>query len=451
MPALQFDPAQYVKDRVSEGDFAVSRDIFRDPGIFELEMKHIFESTWVFVGMASQVPRPHDFLTTWIGRHPVIVSRDAKGQLHCLLNTCRHRGATVCHTRQGNARNHVCQYHGWVYDSAGKCLDIKDQSGAQYGEPFKCESHDLVEVARFGEYRGLLFASLNAQVSSLDEHLGDARTFIDLVVDQGANGIELIPGVGTYTFRGNWKLQIENCLDNYHLTSTHPSFMKIVERRKSGISGNPLKAIDFERYRLPSVVRGGFTFRHGHAVVWGFNPDPEVRPLFADIDAVRARVGELRAKWMLATRNLTLYPNVQLAENASLQLRVIRPIAPELTEMRIFCMAPVGEAAQTRAYRLRQFEDFFNSSGLATPDDTQSYEDCQTGYRARSLSRLQGHHRGMLSVRPGADQYAQELGIAPETSQHGPFEVQDETVFYAGYREWLRLMTLGAARDGAKP
>ena len=119
MPAPQFDPAQYVEDRVSEGDFAVSRDIFRDPGIFELEMKHIFESTWVFVGMASQVPRPHDFLTTWIGRHPVIVSRDAKGQLHCLLNTCRHRGATVCHTRQGNARNHVCQYHGWVYDRAG--------------------------------------------------------------------------------------------------------------------------------------------------------------------------------------------------------------------------------------------------------------------------------------------------------------------------------------------
>jgi len=126
-------------------------------------------------------------------------------------------------------------------------------------------------------------------------------------------------------------------------------------------------------------------------------------------------------------------------------LRVIRPVAAELTEMRIYCMAPVGEEPEARTYRLRQFEDFFNSSGMATPDDTQCYEDCQRGYRAFSVSNMQGHHRGMKLVRPGPDQYARELGIEPETSQHGPFDVQDETVFHAGYREWLRLMRRGMA------
>ena len=47
-----------IEDRPSEGVFRVRRDVFRDPEIFELEMKHIFEGTWVFVGLESQIPRP---------------------------------------------------------------------------------------------------------------------------------------------------------------------------------------------------------------------------------------------------------------------------------------------------------------------------------------------------------------------------------------------------------
>lgn len=443
MPAQAFDPSRYVQDRASEGEFLVHRDVFRDPEIFELEMKHIFESTWVFLGLASQLKKPHDFFTTWIGRQPVIVSRDAKGGLHCLINTCRHRGAIVCHTRQGNGRHHICQYHGWAYDSSGKCVSIKDEDQALYSESFKNESHDLVRVPRFDEYRGLLFASLAADVPPLDEYLGDARTLIDLVVDQGKDGIELLPGTGTYTFRANWKFQIENCVDGYHLTSTHPSFMKIVERRKQGESQTPIRNIDFNLYGSLSVAAGGFTFPHGHAVLWSGNPAPETRPLFDGIEEVRSRVGDVRARWMLMVRNLTLFPNVQFAENASLQIRVIRPVAHDLTEMTIHCVAPVGEAPRARARRIRLYEDFFNSTGLATPDDSQTYEDCQTGFRALSVNRLQGYHRGMQSVRQGADEYARELGITPATSQSGGFAIQDETLFHSCYREWLRLMTRG--------
>jgi phenylpropionate dioxygenase-like ring-hydroxylating dioxygenase large terminal subunit len=102
-----------VDDRVEDGYFSVNRDIFRDPAIFELEMRHIFEGTWVFLGLEAQVPKPHDFYTTWIGRHPVVVSRDRAGRLHCFINSCRHRGAIVCHTMRGNRKFHVCQYH-WL-------------------------------------------------------------------------------------------------------------------------------------------------------------------------------------------------------------------------------------------------------------------------------------------------------------------------------------------------
>jgi benzoate/toluate 1,2-dioxygenase alpha subunit len=70
---------------------------------------------------------------------------------------------------------------------------------------------------------------------------------------------------------------------------------------------------------------------------------------------------------MFNMRNLSIFPNLQIAENASSQLRVIRPLAPDLTEMRTWCIAPKGESAQARRQRIRQYEDFFNPSGMATP------------------------------------------------------------------------------------
>lgn len=432
-----------IVDQVPQGQFTVHRDVYRDPHIFELELRYIFERTWVFLGLECQVEQPNDYFTTWIGRQPVIVMRGNDGHLGAFLNTCRHRGAVVCQKAQGNARFHVCQYHGWSYDSNGRNKTIKDREDGCYSEVFEQEDHGLVPVAKFASYRGVLFGSLSPDVPPLDEHLGDTRFFLDLVLDQSPDGVEIVPGSSTYTYKGNWKLQLDNSLDGYHLTSVHPSFMKIVEKRKSGESGNKLAAVDFAAYRS----RGSFTFDYGHAVVWTRNPSPEIRPLYSSIEAVRARVGEQRAEWMLDTRNLVLFPNVQFAENASLQLRVVRPLSVDRTEIRSFCLAPKGESDEARAFRLRQFEDFFNSSGLATPDDTTCYEDCQTGYKAHVVQWTQGYARGMTSVQRGPNEVARTIGINPVTSQGGGVKIQDETLFHSSYREWHRLMTRGAETD----
>jgi hypothetical protein len=37
-----------VEDDPANGVYRVSRDIFTDPEIFELEMRHIFEGNWVY-------------------------------------------------------------------------------------------------------------------------------------------------------------------------------------------------------------------------------------------------------------------------------------------------------------------------------------------------------------------------------------------------------------------
>lgn len=438
--------AAYVDDRAAEGHFSVNRAIFTDPEIFELEMKHIFGRTWIFLGLASQVPNPHDYLSAWIGRQPVLVMRDGAGNLGAFYNTCRHRGALICHTERGNARLHVCHYHGWAYDSSGRNVDVKEKKHGAYTPAFDQESHDLAPLAAFANYRGFLFGSASADVPPIEEHLGGARKFLDLVVDQSPHGVELVPGNSVYTFRANWKLQIENCSDVYHLTTTHRSFLAINERRRSGESKYTLQTVDSNSWRSPTVVRGSFTFPRGHAVVWGENPAPEIRPLYAQVDALRSRVGEVTARWMLGSNNLTVYPNMQLANNAAMLMRVIRPLAADRTEMRLYCVAPVGEPEHAREYRIRQFEDFYNATGMATPDDNVSYEDCQDGYAAAAVEWQQGYARGLACVEKGADRYARELSIEPDTSMSGQFSTGDETVFHSSYREWLRLMGEGLAR-----
>ena len=224
----------YVDDRPAEGVFRVHRDVYSDPELFELEQKFIFERAWNFLGLESQMRKPNDFLTAHIGRTPVLAMRDAKGRLGAFVNVCRHKGALLCSAEEGNSKYHVCPYHGWAYDASGKNVDIKDSKTACYPASFEAEDHNLVPLARVASYRGFVFGSLSAEVPPLEEFLGDMRFFIDLVADQGPNGMQFIPGRSVYTYRGNWKLQLDNGLDPYHLTTTHLSYMDLQARRRGG-------------------------------------------------------------------------------------------------------------------------------------------------------------------------------------------------------------------------
>lgn len=444
------DVTTYVDDRPQDGIFRVHRDVYVDPELFELEMKYIFERTWSFLGLEAQIPRPHDFITGHIGRTPILVTRDAGQRVRAFLNVCRHKGAIVCRAEQGNAKkHHTCPYHGWVYDSSGTNVDIKDRAAGNYPAGFDADGHDLVPLARVGSYKGLIFGSLSPDVPALEDFLGDARVFLDFVMDQGPHGMEFIPGRSIYTYNANWKLQLDNGLDAYHLTSTHISFMEIQGRRRAG-AGN-VEARQFDWAKRPTQTAGMFTFPYGHAAFWANQAEPEKRPIYPMLDEIHARVGDVRAEWMLKGRIISIFPNLQIPDAITLMLRVFRPLAVDRTEMRSYCLAPIGESPELRAWRLRQFEDFFNPGGLATPDDTTVYEDCQHGFQATAMPWLQGYSRGAAAVVEGANDIARSIGIVPATSETGTYKTQTEAVLHGPYREWLRLMNAGLEGRKAFP
>ncbi len=445
--------AALVDDRAKDGIFRVRREAFLDPRVFELEMSRIFEATWVFIGLESQVAKPHDFITTHIGRQPVILTRSGEGELACFLNSCRHRGTLLCPFGKGNQKFHVCRYHGWSYNSSGRNVAITDQKDGQYPPAFDRENHDLVSVARLDSYRGFVFASLSPDVPTLQEHLGGASVFLDLVADQAPSGLEFVSGTVDYTFDANWKLQFENGLDFYHFGSTHSSYVDILKRRAQRA---PAPAATQSGAKLKSEPdgqgQGTFSFPRGHSVMWStLRPGQEQRPLVDGkgllVDAAE-RFGEVHSKWMMRQRNLTIFPNLQIIDiqsmQLSLQLRTWQPLAVDKTRMSSHCLAPIGEGRDARRFRIRGYEDFFNPSGLATSDDNVMYEFCQSGYRAIAAGTTQGYVRGLGKPTENQRDYAGELGLEDCESVYGSMAFGNETCFHVGYREWQRLLL---ARD----
>ena len=68
------------------GVYRANRRIFTDEEIFELEMRHIFEGNWIYLAHESQLPNNNDYITLFMGRQPVIISRTRKGELTAVLN-----------------------------------------------------------------------------------------------------------------------------------------------------------------------------------------------------------------------------------------------------------------------------------------------------------------------------------------------------------------------------
>ena len=434
-------PYQYVDDRPQEGIFRIHKNAYSDPKVFELEIEHIFNKTWSFLGLTSQIPKAHDWISTYIARSPILITRDGSDEIRAFINACRHKGSKLTRTEKGNNKYHSCPYHGWVYSSNGKLADIKDKEHAQYAEAFDFDSHDLLPIGKIAVYKGLIFGSLNPNVPALEDFLGELKYFIDLAMDQGEQGMEFIPGNIEFAYEGNWKLQLENGTDAYHLTSTHVGFLDLMAKRAVG-QGN-IEARQFDWQKRFSQHGGDFHFDHGHTLIWLNQAEVKKRPIYPSIEAITQRLGKDRAEWMLKMRNMSIFPNLQIADSTSLLMRTFRPLSVNLTELRYWCLAPIGEPADQRAWRLRQFEDFFNVSGLATPDDTVTYETCQSGFESSKLDWLQGHARGMMSVQEGASETAKVLGFSPKASLDGGFMVQSETSFHPLYREWARMMKAG--------
>jgi p-cumate 2,3-dioxygenase alpha subunit len=394
-------PRSYIVDDKIKNKFLLDREALVSAAVLSEEMAKVFAKCWIYVGHGSELKKPSDFVTRKIAGRPVIFLRDMKGDVRCHFNTCRHRGALVCTERAGNRRSFKCIYHGWTYRNDGVLAGVPGQDA--YRGEFEKSELGLRAPARFESYRDFWFMNLDANAPPLREYLGRATEYIDLVIDQSPSGqMEVIAGAQEYDISANWKLMVENSVDDYHLPTTHSTWLNYMAN--SGVK----IARPQEGHVLPShgiavdLGNGHFTtdnvnFRGRPVAAWIPIYGEEAKPEMAEIRAeLVERLGEARAKRVADTnRNLVIFPNLVINDGSSVTIRTFYPEGVNKMHVTAWAVGPVEESEAARARRLDAFLTFYGPGGFATPDDVEALELVQQGLANWQDDRWSEMSRGM--------------------------------------------------------
>lgn len=370
----------------------VHRDFYINPEVFDLEMKNIFSRAWLFIGHASQVPNTGDYITTTLARQPVIMSRHGDGTVHVMFNRCTHRGAQVCLERSGNAKRFECPYHAWAFHTDGSFAGAPYPK--RYPEGFlKNGDFDLVKIPRTAVYRGFVFGSLSSDGPDIDQFLGPMKDHIDALLDRAPDGeVEACAGVFRYRFTGNWKLQMENQTDVYHIMFTHVSTTgddgtqfrrEGAEEDEAGkvriLSENTELSDQWEQLPL-----GGH--RYGHVYMSRFAMDKVSKGAVHDRykAAMEASYGDRSEDIMsVKTHNSIFYPQWSI-QHLTQHIRVMNPVSVDCTENIIIPLKLKGAPEEMWRAALRSNNNSHSPSGMVMSDDMEVWARCQRGLATQS-------------------------------------------------------------------
>ncbi len=391
----------YIVDDPVKKRFLLDREALVSEAVLKDEMACIFSKCWIYVGHSSELKKPNDFVTRRVAGRPIIFNRDMRGDIHCLFNTCRHRAAIVCTEREGSRRSFRCIYHGWAYRNDGALGGVPGEE-AYAGELDKSEL-GLRRPARFESYRDFWFMNLDANAPSLLDYLGKATEYLDLVVDQSPSGqMQVVTGVQEYDVAGNWKLMVENSVDDYHLPTTHSTWLNYmansgvkIERPTEG-RVLPTKGLAID------LGNGHFTtdnvnFRGRPVAAWIPIYGEDAKPEMAEIRReLVERVGPDRANRIADTnRNLVIFPNLVINDGSSVTIRTFFPDGAGKMHVTAWALGPIEETESARARRLDAFLTFYGPGGFATPDDVEALELVQQGLANWEDDRWSEMSRGM--------------------------------------------------------
>jgi nitrite reductase/ring-hydroxylating ferredoxin subunit len=97
-----------------------------DAARHERERERLFRQEPHVVGMSVDLREPKSWRTFDLAGLPVLLTRDADGELHAFLNVCRHRGMEV-DCGEGRRARLSCPYHNWTYDLNGRLVAVPER------------------------------------------------------------------------------------------------------------------------------------------------------------------------------------------------------------------------------------------------------------------------------------------------------------------------------------
>jgi phenylpropionate dioxygenase-like ring-hydroxylating dioxygenase large terminal subunit len=350
----------------------VHGSLYTSPAVFAEELDRIWHRGWVYVGHASEIPEPGDYVRKTLGLQDIVMTRDRDGAIHLLVNRCAHRGNLVCDDARGNSGSFRCPYHGWTYRNTGELIGYPYREG--YGGRDKLDL-SLAHVPRADSYQGFVFGSFAAAGPALAEHLGAAAGELDRLARLSPEGrVELTAGWLRHRTRANWKLLAENETDGYHPQFVHGSIFSV--------TGSPIGALYSDK--STAVTRN---LGHGHSendlrpefrkfgepMRW-FGTTPERVPQYV------ARMREVHgaaAEQILVegAPHVMIFPNLFIAE---IQVFVIQPLSAGECVQHSTAVQLAG-APELNRRMVSQSIGSVGPAGMLLADDTEMYERNQRG------------------------------------------------------------------------
>jgi phenylpropionate dioxygenase-like ring-hydroxylating dioxygenase large terminal subunit len=304
---------------------------------------------------------------------------------------------------------------------------MRDGYPADFDQPEGLQKVPLVE-----SYRGLIFGSATTEVPPLKEHLGLAATWIDRRVGMSPVGeIELVAEPYVVEYRGNWKFMIENIIDEYHFAFVHEPFNKLQEKygQSTGDYGAHVHGSVKDMNQRRQVGRRSWGGVGGHGLGEKRVSDDKLDELLAGEDAeyyqgLLEQHGREELARMVGGGSVMTHPNVGMIHR---QIRVIRPLAVDRTEVTVYPYEVKGAPASHNEGWLRSQERFYGPAGYGMPDDVEMFALNQQGLAATSVD--------WLILERGMDR--EEVNERGDRSA----PVGGETPLRALWEEWIKLMS----------
>lgn len=375
---------KFAKESVKERGTVPMR-IFNDHELWEMELNRIFGRSWVFIGHESEIPEPGDYALRYIANDPYIFVRGEDGDVRVLFNSCRHRATEVCRSEKGNTSHFRCPYHGWTYANTG------DLAGVPYRETYRDEcinfdsnDLDLMQAPRVEEYAGFYFASLEEDIASLEEWIGEELWYMDMTFQITKDGWEVVGDPHRTEIESNWKLGAENFAgDTHHVPATHQSGLSAAygadeqeESLHEQFAGGVSRLI-----ACKGKVNDSKTIEmHGNDFIFAPPDTPGVIKYPEETLDLSGLDEEQKKGFEVASFEVgNVFPNFSfLAMNAtadgenfasSLSVRKWRPIAPDKTEIWNWIFVPKGVSQEYKEVAYKAMNNTFAPSGNLEPED----------------------------------------------------------------------------------
>jgi phenylpropionate dioxygenase-like ring-hydroxylating dioxygenase large terminal subunit len=420
-------------DLVSEEKARISRRVYVDPELYELEQERLFRRAWLFLAHDSELRNKGDYVTRTLAGEPVVLVRGDDGVVRGFLNSCRHRGMKLCRADSGHLSFIRCPYHGWTYSRTGALRGVfaKELYDADH---LKKEELGLVPVTRLENYKGLYFGSWNADIPALPDYLGKMKFYLDLLVARTDGGTEIVGTPQIWDVQTNWKFPTDNFTgDNFHLYSTHGSAVSLGLLPPDPMSLSYGHLIRAEGGHVLHVVPGP--------------PDPAFEYFGLPKELVPHLQRNLSPQQLDFARKYTysvgtIFPNfsflqVMIQGDAAsppapfLSFRLWEPTGPTTT--RIWSYLFIDKEASP-AYRKASYETYvrtFGPSGIFEQDDLENWEECTRVNQGPIAQRYTLHHGMGFHLKPDPE------FPGPGDAWPGSYGERTQLAFYGEWQRWL--------------